>query len=195
MGAFTMPSSRSLFLLVALASGVAALAQTPPAYNLGRTPTREEIQAWDIAISPDGKELPPGKGTAKQGAAVYAQQCAACHGPTGAEQGQSDFPLVGGTGTLTTLHPVRTLGSFWAFATTIWDYIRRGMPPGEEGSLSADQVYAVTAYLLYRNGIIQENDVLDAKSLPKIQMPNRKGFVPAKPEWKPREKRPFGFYP
>ncbi|MBI2815582.1 MAG: cytochrome c [Acidobacteria bacterium] len=190
-----MRSSLNLFLLAVLASGGAVLAQTSSTYNLGRTPTQEEIRTWDIAISPDGKELPPGRGSAKEGAAIYAQKCASCHGPTGAEQGQTDFPLVGGKGTLTTLHPVRTLGSFWPFATTIWDYIRRAMPQGKEGSLTVDEVYAVTAYLLYRNGIIQESDSLNATSLPKIQMPNRNGFVPAKPAWKPREKRPFGFYP
>jgi len=187
-----MRFSLSLALLSLLALGTVTLAQT---YNLGRTPTQEEVRAWDIAISPDGKELPPGKGTANEGAPIYAQKCASCHGPTGAEQGQSDFPLVGGRGTLATLHPVRTLGSYWPYATTIWDYIHRAMPQDRPGSLSPDEVYALTAYLLYRNGIIKESDVLDVKSLPKIQMPNRNNFRPTQPEWKPGEKRPFGFYP
>ena len=177
--------------------GIAALAQTPT-YNLGRTPSAEEIRAWDIAIGPAGKELPPGSGTAQEGAKVYAQRCAECHGPTGTGiEGQGPYrTLVGCQGTLKTNHPVRTIGSFWPFATTVWDYINRAMPWNKEGSLSADEVYAVTAFLLYRNGIIQESDVLDAKSLPKIPMPNRNGFVPLWPEWeKIRMPRPFGIYP
>jgi S-disulfanyl-L-cysteine oxidoreductase SoxD len=168
---------------------VAALAQTPT-YNLGSKPSEEEIRAWDIAIGPAGKELPPGSGTAKEGAKVYAQKCAACHGPTGAEgerppKGRRQAPpLTGGNGTLNTPRPVRTIGSFWPFATTIWDYIYRTMPWNQEESLSANEVYALTAFLLYRNGIIQESDVIDAKSLPKIQMPNRNGFVPPQVVWK-----------
>ena len=166
-----------------------ALAQTPT-YKLGRAPSAEEIQSWDVAIGPEGKELPPGHGTAQEGAKLYAQKCAGCHGPTGTEGETSAKgrrpapPLVGGQGTLNTPNPVRTIGSFWPFATTVWDYVYRTMPWNEERSLSADEVYAVTAFLLYRNGIIQESDVLDARSLPKIQMPNRNGFVPPEPVWK-----------
>ncbi|MBI2815727.1 MAG: cytochrome c [Acidobacteria bacterium] len=191
MGAFAMRCYSLLVPLVALASCAAARAQTP-LHNLGRTPSAEEIRAWDISINPEGKGLPPGSGTAKQGETLYEHKCARCHGKTGTE-GPNE-PLIGGQGTLQTERPVRTIGSFWPFATTIWDYINRGMPQYEEGSLSADQVYAITAFLLYRNGIIHESDVIDANSLPKIQMPNRNGFVPPKPEWKRREKRPFGIY-
>ena len=172
---------------------VAALAQTPT-YNLGRTPSADEIRAWDIAIGPAGKELPPGSGTAQDGAKLYAQKCAQCHGPTGAEMAVYHRPLVGGKGSLTTTQPVKSIGNYWAFATTLWDYINRAMPRTEEGSLQPGEVYALTAFLLFQNGIIQESDVLDAKSLPKIPMPNRNGFVPPRPEWKPGEKRPFGFY-
>ena len=173
--------------------GIVALAQTPT-YNMGRTASQEEIRAWDISIGPEGKELPPGSGTAKEGAQVYAQKCASCHGPTGAEGGSSGDPgrpfsppLVGGQGTLNTPKPLRTVESYWPFATTVWDYINRGMPRRQEGSLSANEVYAVTAYLFYKSGLIQEGDVLDAQNLPKIPMPNRNGFIPAKPErwWKP----------
>ncbi len=170
--------------VVALAACAAALAQTPT-YNLGKIASAEEIRAWgDLVIGPAGKELPPGSGTAKEGAKIYAQKCPQCHGPTGAETGPGLFarPLVGGKGTLNTLRPVLTVGSFWPFATTIWSFINRAMPPYEEGSLSADEVYALTAFLLYRNNIIQENDIMDAKSLPKVQMPNRNGFVPPKLE-------------
>ncbi len=170
--------------LVLNAACVAALAQTPT-YNLGRTPSAEEIRAVDIIVGPAGKELPPGRGTAKEGANIYARRCAACHGPTGTAKGDGVItvfkPLVGGKGTLNTLHPVWTLGSL-PFATTIWDFINRVMPYNDPGSLSADEVYAVTAFLLYRNDIIQESDILDAKSLPKIPMPNRNGFVPARLE-------------
>lgn len=171
-----------------------ALAQMP-SYNVGRAPSPDEIQKWDISIRPsDGKELPPGQGTAKEGATVYARKCAACHGKTASEGGNSGDlgrpfapPLVGGRGTLTTANPVRTIESYWPFATTVWDYTNRAMPRRQEGTLTADEVYAVTAFLLYRSGIIQENDVMDAKALPKVQMPNRNGFIPEKPErwWKP----------
>ena len=160
---------------------VAALAQGPSFSNVGRTPSEAEIRAWDIEISIDGKGLPPGSGTAKEGAGIYAKKCAACHGPTGAE-GPLAPRLLGGKGTLNTTHPVKTIGSYWAYATTIWDYINRAMPRNQEGTLSANDVYALTAFLLYRNDIIQESDVIDAKSLPKIQMPNRDGFIPQRLE-------------
>jgi S-disulfanyl-L-cysteine oxidoreductase SoxD len=168
-------------------AGVTVLAQTPTYSNVGRTPTQEEIRAWDIAIGIDGKELPPGSGTAKEGAQIFARKCAGCHGPDlkGGWLIAEDIPraaLVGGKGTLVTSHPVMTIGSWWPFATTLWDYINRGMPRGQGGSLSANEVYAVTAFLLYKNDIIQESDVLDAKTLPQVQMPNRNGFVPAQIE-------------
>lgn len=187
-------------LIAALTIGVAcvpALAQTP-SYNLGRTPTPEEIKAWDTAVGPDGKGLPPGSGTAKQGAPIYARKCAACHGKTGTETVVEVPPrrFVGGQGTLKSLHPVKTIGSYWPFAVSIWDQINRAMPPGEEGSLKPDEVYALTALLLYWNGIIQESTVLDAKSLPKVRMPNRNGFVPAwPPQYQSGEKRLYGQYP
>ena len=159
---------------------VAARAQAPT-YNVGRTPSEEEIQAWDTAISLSGKELPPGSGVAKEGAEIYAKKCVACHGPT-LEGTKLGPPLVGGQGTLNSPRPVRTVGSYWPFATTLWDYINRAMPHEQGGSLSADEVYALTAFVLYRNEIIQESDVLDAKSLPKIPMPNRNGFIPPRLE-------------
>ena len=175
-----MRCSNLLVPLMTLAACVAALAQSPN-YNLGRTPTADEIRAWDISIGPEGKELPPGRGTAQEGAKIYAQKCTGCHGPTGTE-GPADR-LVGGKGTLTTLHPVKTIGSILPFATTLWDHINRGMPRyGGEGTLKANEVYALTALLLYWNDIIQESEVMDANSLPKVQMPNRNGFIPARPE-------------
>ena len=162
-------------------AGVAGLAQTPTYRNVGRSPTEQEIRAWDIAISTDGKELPPGRGTAKEGALLYGKLCAACHGQN-LEGSPLGTALVGGKGTLATTRPVKSIGSYWAFATTVWDYINRSMPRNQEGSLQPDEVYALTAFVLYRNEIIQESDVLDARSLPKIQMPNRNGFIPPRLE-------------
>jgi len=180
--------------VMAVSAGFVSLAQTP-AYNVGHPATDEEIRTWDIVIGPEGKELPPGSGTPKEGAKIYAQRCAECHGPTAAEGKFIHGPLVGGRETLTTLHPLKTLGSYWPYATSIWDFIRRGMPPEGEGSLTTDEVYHLTAFLLYRNGLIKEDGAINEKTLPRIQMPNRNGFVPAKPEWKPDEKRPHGLYP
>jgi mono/diheme cytochrome c family protein len=145
-------------------------------YRLGRAPTTDEVKAWDVTIPPDGKGLPEGTGTAALGKAIYTERCASCHGPKG-NDGKYD-PLVGGRGTLNTDKPVRTIGSFWPYATTLWSYIRRAQPFDEPGSLTPDQVYAVTAYLLYLNGIIGEHDVLDPRTLPAVKMPNRDGFVP-----------------
>lgn len=168
---------RVLSIAVGLAAGIAAAAQTPDYKNVGRTPTPQEIQAMDIAIGTDGKELPPGSGIAKKGAVLFAQKCAACHGEN--QEGSAQAPaLVGGKGTLTSLHPKLTAGSYWPFATTIFDYIRRAMPRYQEGSLTIDEVYSLTAFILYRNEIIKEDDVMDAKTLPKIKMPNRDGFIP-----------------
>jgi cytochrome c len=156
---------------------IPAFAQSPDYKNIGRAPTDAEVKAWNIDASPDGKGLPAGSGTAKDGAKIFAEKCAPCHTPS-AEGGKLGPALVGGTGTLKSLHPVETVGSYWPFPTTIWDYIHRAMPRGQGGSLEPDEVYSLTAFLLYRNGIVKEDDVLDAKSLPKIQMPNRNNFVP-----------------
>ncbi len=143
--------------------------------KLGKPATPEEIAGWDISIPPDGSGLPKGSGDAKAGAAVYATKCATCHGAKG--EGASAEELVGGKGSLATDNPTLTVGSYWPYATTLFDYIRRAMPADAPFSLSADEVYAVSAYLLYLNGIVGESDVIDAKTLPKIQMPNRNGFI------------------
>ncbi len=168
--------SRVVPVLILVVCG-AGLAEAPKYKNLGRAPTEQEIRAWDIAISTEGKELPPGSGSAEEGAKIYADKCAKCHGATG-QEALLGPRLVGGKGTLDTLHPVMTIGSYWPFATTVWDYINRAMPRMKEGTLSADETYSLTAYLLYLNGIIQKSDVMDAKTLPKVQMPNRNGFIP-----------------
>ena len=161
-----------------------ALAQLP-SYGVGRPPTPEEIKAWDIAVGPDGAELPPGEGTAVSGKPVYDAKCAACHGATGRE-GPQDV-LVGGQGSLATAKPLKTIGSYWPYATTVYDYIYRAMPFTQPESLTAAEVYGVTAYLLYLNGIIGERDVIDRRTLPQVKMPNRHGFVPdPRPEKFPR---------
>lgn len=148
----------------------------PHGYGLGRPATEAEIRAWDIDVSPDGTGLPPGAGTVPQGRLVYASQCARCHGPTGAE-GPYDR-LVGGQDTLRTGRPVKTVGSYWPYATTLYDYVRRAMPLDAPQSLTADELYAVVAWLLHANGIIAEGDVMNAATLPLVRMPNRQGFVP-----------------
>ena len=169
-------------LAAVVAAGAAAHAQSPN-YGVGRRPSADELRAMDSLIGPEGKELPPGKGTAREGATIYAQRCAACHGATGTE-GPNDR-LVGGQGTLNTDRPVRTVGSYWPYATTVWGYIHRAMPVDSPGSLTPDQVYALTAFLLFKNGIIQETTVMDRESLPKVRMPNRDGFVAdPRPDWK-----------
>jgi mono/diheme cytochrome c family protein len=174
--------------IVLLASGI-ALAQSPT-YKVGRPPTPEEYKTWDNVIGADGKELPPGSGTAVEGAKVYAAKCAFCHGKTGVE---GPFPrLIGGKGTLNTPTPIMTTGSFWPYATTVWDYINRSMPRDAEGTLTPNEVYSLTAWLLYKNDIIKETDVMDQKTMVELQMPNRNGFYPEIPEsttknsnWKP----------
>jgi mono/diheme cytochrome c family protein len=161
-------------VLVLVTAGCAAPArvETP---NLGRPATAGEIAGWDISVGPDGAGLPPGGGTALKGAAVYEQKCQACHGTKGA--GQPNDRLVGGHGTLASKTPVRTIGSYWPYATTVFDYVRRAMPYTQPQSLTDDEVYAVTAYLFQLNGIIGEADEMNAQTLPKVTMPNRGNFV------------------
>ena len=150
-------------------------------YGLGRPATPELIKRYDSFVAPGGANLPPGSGTAEKGKAIYAAQCARCHGATGREGPEE--PLVGGIGSLTTPKPQKTVGSFWPYATTLWDYVNRAMPFDRPGVLPPDDVYAVTAYVLQLNGIVSASEVLDANSLPKIKMPNREGFVPdARPD-------------
>ena len=155
--------------------GVWPVAAQLPTYGVGRPPTAEEINAWDITLPADGQGLPPGSGTTALGKTIYAERCASCHGEKGEDPKYSR--LVGGHGSLNTAQPIKTIGSFWQYATTLWSYINRAQPFDEPGSLTADQVYAVTAYLLHLNGIIGEQDVMDVKTLPLVKMPNRDGFV------------------
>jgi mono/diheme cytochrome c family protein len=160
---------------VAIAGSLHPATAQLPTFGVGRPPTSEEINAWDLTVGPDGKNLPPGSGTAADGRAIFEQRCATCHGAKGDDP--KYYVLVGGRGTLAKDEPLKTIGSFWPYATTVWSYIRRAQPLDAPGSLTADQVYAVTAYLLHLNGIVGETDIMDARTLPQVRMPNREGFV------------------
>ncbi len=181
-----MPSGTSSLVLIFLILGAfnCVQAQERVYDDLGRTPTQQEIQDWDIAVGPDGDELPEGSGNARAGENIYMQRCAACHGAD-LHGGPAAPELVGGQETIGTLEPMKSVGAYWPFATTIWDFIYRAMPPNNYNipiepsqRLSPDDVYSLTAFILYKNDIIQENVIMDKNSLPKVKMPNRNGFVP-----------------
>jgi cytochrome c len=160
-------------ICVALSVAAPALAQAP---QFGSPIAPADIAPWDISIGPDGQGLPAGRGTPAQGEQVYVAKCQGCHGEKGTG-GPSD-PLAGGMGSLAAGKvPLKTVGSYWPYATTLFDYVRRAMPFPETKSLSADEIYAVCAYLLQLNGIIAADAVLDAHSLPLVRMPNREGFI------------------
>ena len=161
------------FAVVALACATSAQAQVP--YGIGRAATPAEIAGWNIDIDRDGHNLPPGSGSVSHGHEVFDQQCAACHGAKG-EGGLGD-QLVGGQGTIATPKPVRTVGSYWPYAPTLFDYIRRAMPQNAPQSLDNDDVYAVSAYILHLNGLLPADATLDARTLAAIKMPNRSMFV------------------
>jgi mono/diheme cytochrome c family protein len=185
-----MGSLKVLPALMLFGAG-SALAQSPT-YGLGRTPTEEEVRAWDISISPTGEELPPGSGTATDGALVYRRNCARCHGADGTE-GRAPRLVKNEAGP--DVHPWdlgRILAIRSPYATTVWDYINRGMPLNREGTLTADEVYALTALLLYWNGLIAEDEVMDAQSLPRVDMPNRDAWAPL-PDWEPGTPRLPGY--
>lgn len=150
-------------------------------YGLGRAPTAEELAAWSISVNPTGTNLPPGQGTVAQGKVVYAEQCAACHGASG-EGNHPAYPKLVGTEpadfSFDDDHKkVHTIGNYWPYATTLYDYIRRAMPLTAPGSLSAEQTYSVVAYLLSANGVIADSVVMNAETLPKVKMPAQARFV------------------
>jgi S-disulfanyl-L-cysteine oxidoreductase SoxD len=165
----------------ALAIGALSSAQTPARLGIGRPATPAEIAALDIDVGPDGAGLPPGRGTAADGAPIYAARCAGCHGKTGKE-GPNDtlvgrlpgdeFPFARDP------RAPKTIGSYWPYATTVFDYIRRAMPPDKPGSLTDQEVYHLTAYLLALNDLIPADGAIDAASLPKVKMPARDHFKP-----------------
>jgi cytochrome c len=186
------PRLLSLLILLMVMEAGSALAQGPM-FGLGRTPTAEEVRAWDISIHPvTGAELPPGRGTAVEGALVYRRNCARCHGAEGTEGRaprlvKQERPEGTHPWNLGRILPIRS-----PYAPTVWDYINRGMPLNREGTLTADEVYALTALLLYWNGIVAEDDVMDAQTLPAVQMPNRDAWAPL-PDWEPGTVRLPGY--
>ena len=165
--------------LSACATQPASTPGRPP--SLGTPVSAAEIARWDISIPPSGAGLPAGSGSVKQGEAVYTAKCLACHGAKGT--GKPADPLAGGTGSLATRTPLRTVGSYWPYATTLFDYTRRAMPITNPLSLSDDEVYAVSAYVLNLSGIVPADAVMNAQTLPQVKMPNRDGFVS---DWPPR---------
>lgn len=176
-----MSSSRKYVVLSALAlaavfaaTAFASEPRPPGYYGFGATPTNAEIEGWAIAARPDGEGLPPGKGSVQEGVEIYVEQCAACHGTFG--EGEGRYPkLVGGE--LTGDRPEPTVGSYWPYAVTLFDYINRAMPFPSPHALSADQVYAMTAYILNLNNIVDNNFVADRTSLPKVKMPRQDFFI------------------
>ena len=178
-------SERNAIVIAIGAAALAACASLQPAPSkppaFGAAVSAEEIARFDISIPPSGAGLPKGSGSARQGLQVYEQKCIACHGAKGA--GKPADALAGGIGSLATKTPVRTVGSFWPYSTTLFDYVRRAMPITNPLSLGDDEVYAVSAYVLFLNGIVGEDAVMNAQSLPQVKMPNRDGFIS---DWPPR---------
>ena len=165
-------------IVVIAAAALAACVVQPPAVMppaLGTVVSAEEVARWDISIPPSGAGLPKGSGTARLGLQVYERKCVACHGAKGA--GKPADVLVGGVGSLASKTPLRTVGSYWPYATTLFDYVRRAMPIANPLSLSDDEVYAVSAYVLFLNGIVGEDEQMNAQTLPQVKMPNRDGFL------------------
>jgi len=161
--------------ILALAAG-AARAETP---HLGRPISQADLAGWDINILPDGQNLPPGSGTAANGAKIFAEKCALCHGENG--RGGHAARVIGGP-PKASLDGGKTIANFWPYATTVFDFIRRAMPYNAPKSLSDQEVYALTAYLLSLNKLIGENDTMNAQTLPRVRMPNRDGFIVRFPE-------------
>lgn len=161
-----------LCALMGLAAGADCAAGLAP--RLGAPLTSDQLKPWEITIYPDGRGLPNGRGTAREGKAVYEAKCLSCHGPGG--RGHTAEELAGERAPLTEPEPAKTIGNYWPYATTVFDFIRRSMPMGAPGSLTVDEVYAVTAYLLAANKVIAEDAELNERTLPAVRMPNRDGF-------------------
>lgn len=167
----------SLLVLVATFSQQANAAENVTLFGLGKPVTATELAGWDIDIRPDGMGLPKGSGTVDQGDEVYQERCAHCHGEFGYGGGTRYPELVGGEDTLTTLDPRKTIGSYWPYASTLFDYIRRAMPFGEAQTLTNDEVYALSAFLLNINSIVDDDAVMNSETLAKVIMPNVNGFI------------------
>jgi S-disulfanyl-L-cysteine oxidoreductase SoxD len=175
---------RSLVRTPAVVAAVTILATSAPnvgaqestRFEVGQPATEADLSPWDIDIGIDGAGLPAGRGSVQDGKAIYEQKCLACHGVEG--QGKPMDRLAGGKGTLKSAVPVKTIGSYWPHATTVFDYVRRAMPLDKPQSLAANEVYALTAYLLHLNGIVKANSVMNAQTLPRVRMPNAAAFRP-----------------
>lgn len=166
--------------LIALAAILVAapLAAQNSRFGFGKPITEAEISSWNIDVRPDGEGLPAGKGSVAEGEKIFSEQCSACHGENAKDPAHGFDRLSGGAGSLTTSKPVQTIGSYWPYATTVFDYVNRAMPFTAPQTLTHDQVYAVVAYLLFVNNIVPRETVLDAASLAKVKMPNADGFIP-----------------
>lgn len=168
---------RQILISVLIAVGINPLyAESPQGPGLGHAISPEEIAEWDISVFPDGEGLPKGEGNVKDGEVIYKSKCIACHGDNGLGTATGD-QLAGAQMGLTSEYPEKTIGSYWPYATTVFDVVRRSMPMTAPGSLSDNEVYAVTAYLLFLNNLIGKDDVMDASTLPKVKMPNEDGFI------------------
>lgn len=171
-----MKMKQLILITVLIAAGINPLfAENKKGPELGKTISSEEIAKWDISVFPNGEGLPEGKGTVAEGEKIYQQQCLACHGQGGL--GATADQLAGAQMSLTSEYPEQTIGSYWPYATTVFDVIRRSMPMTNPGSLSNEQTYSVTAYLLYLNNLIAKDDIMNATTLPKVKMPNEEGFL------------------
>jgi cytochrome c len=183
-------SLKVLVPAIVLAAPAVALGQSQPRFNVGTPLSQQEIKSFDYMIGPEGTELPVGHGSPKEGAAIFAKRCQVCHGQNG-EGGAIRRLVLGSPGNPyrgTFKEAEKSALSFYPYPTIVWDYINRAMPASNPGSLTPDEVYSVVAFLFYRNGIIKENDILDEKTLPKVEMPNRHGFVPDVPVYPPEQK-------
>jgi mono/diheme cytochrome c family protein len=175
-----MSMRKPLIALAALAVAGAAFAQSPSPRSpgLGKPITEADVKQWDIAVLPDGSNLPPGSGSPAEGAKVYAEKCVACHAEGGKGGGAPGAgPLVGGAPLTDGIETAKTIKTYYAYPTTVFDYVRRAMPYPAPRSLSDTEVYALTAYILALNNLIGENDRMDAKTLPQVKMPNRDNFI------------------
>jgi cytochrome c len=158
------------------ATPASAQADKPHRYDIGRAATAQEIAGWDIDVRPDGRGLPPGRGSVKDGEGVYMSRCAACHGEFGEGAGRWP-PLAGGRGSLASHDPNRTVGSYFPYASSVLDYVRHAMPFGDAQSLAPDELYAVVAYVLFLNDVVDETFVLSAETWPNVRLPNERGFI------------------